>query len=104
LGDQTIIVEIEAILKTLDSFVNMWSGENRQLSKFEWPEDLEFIHMEFESQIELDAYIEHDDYGKDPERPAVCFGFTVHEESWKKYELELFFNDAIVLDYRGIPP
>jgi hypothetical protein len=33
LGDQTILREIEAILKTLDSFVNMWSGENRQLSK-----------------------------------------------------------------------
>jgi hypothetical protein len=60
--------------------------------------------MEFETQKDLDDYISHPEYGKDPDRPAVCFGLTVHENSPSKYELELFFNDAIVLDYRSIPP
>jgi hypothetical protein len=29
LDDLTVLVEIEAILKTVDSFINLWSGENR---------------------------------------------------------------------------
>jgi hypothetical protein len=61
--------------------------------------------MDFETQADLDAYIEHQDYGRVPERPGVCFAFTVHEHVENlKYELELFFNDAVVLDYRSIPP
>jgi hypothetical protein len=36
--------------------------------------------------------------------PGICFGFTVHEDKRKSdYELELFFNDAFVLEYRSLP-
>jgi hypothetical protein len=50
----------------------------------------------------LDEYISADEYGS-PEKPGVCFGLTVHKKAENDYELELFFNDAIVLDYRSIP-
>ena len=64
--------------------------------------------MSFSTQEELDQYIAHPDYGFDAENhPAVCFAFRLKEfDSVKRnnYELELFFNDANVLDYRSIPP
>jgi hypothetical protein len=36
--------------------------------------------------------------------PGICYGFTVHEnQTANDYELELFFNDQLVLEYRSIP-
>ena len=49
----------------------------------------------------MDDYIEDDDYGHN--KDAVCFAFTLHEREENNFELELFFNDAVVLDYRSIP-
>jgi sulfur relay (sulfurtransferase) complex TusBCD TusD component (DsrE family) len=49
----------------------------------------------------LDEYIQDAEYGY--EKDAVCFAFTLHERENNDYELELFFNDAVVLDYRSIP-
>jgi len=52
-----------------------------------------FTLKEFASKDELDAYISSDKIGIDPEIEGVCFGFSVHEKSENKFELELFFND-----------
>lgn len=64
---------------------------------------MQFNGKEFKSKEELDQYIEHPRYGT-KNFPAICFAFTVHKHKFNKYELELFFNDAVVLDYRSIPP
>ena len=65
----------------------------------------QFTPKSFKSKKELDDYIAHPGHGFDEDRPGVCFALTMHQhELNKKYELELFFNDAIVLDYRSIPP
>jgi hypothetical protein len=57
----------------------------------------------FESVEAIEAYIAHDDHGVTEDHPGVCFGVQVHEHAQNKYELELMFNDALVLDYKAIP-
>jgi len=47
----------------------------------------------FASHAELDAYIEHEEYGLDDEREGICFGFNIIEHADNDYELELMFND-----------
>ena len=68
----------------------------------EFPE-VNFKMTEFESKIALDAYLEDPEHGKTPEKPGVCFGFTVHEKKRNNFELELFFNDLFVKEYQSIP-
>ena len=54
----------------------------------------QFTLTEFESDQALFDYFEHPDMGRDPERPAVCYGFKIKEnDKGNKFELELFFND-----------
>lgn len=48
-------------------------------------------------------YISDVDYGVDKSRPAVCFGFSVKENSLSDYEVDLYFNDLWPRDYRAIP-
>jgi hypothetical protein len=50
----------------------------------------------------LDKYLEDPEHGKIPEKPGICFGFTVHEKR-NNFELELFFNDLFVKEYQSIP-
>ena len=68
---------------------------------------LKFKFKEFDTREQLEEYLQHADYGFDKQKPGsregICFGFTVHEHKENDFELELFFNDAIVLDYRSIP-
>lgn len=59
--------------------------------------------QEFEDKKALEDYIAHPDYGHDKERPGICLGIALHENAKNKYELEIFANDAVVLDYRLIP-
>jgi hypothetical protein len=47
----------------------------------------------FNSKEDLDTYIGSEKMGFDPEFDSVCFGFSVHEKSENKFELELIFND-----------
>ena len=73
-----------------------YGGFDKHLGAFEF--------RAFESQEELDAFIEHEDYGRAEDRPGVCFGFSVTEnEAKSKYELELQFNDFWIDDYNSIP-
>jgi hypothetical protein len=96
------IREVEALSKAYDAQVNKYSGEDRQFTKMEFP-NMRFWGKEFADKKELDDYISHPDHGED-HHPAICFAMTMHvHEKNKNYELELFFNDAIVLDYRSIP-
>jgi len=62
--------------------------------KFEW--------MEFDNVEDLDVYMMHKDLGKKT-HPGICYAFKVHEYASNNYELELFFNDGLVRDYRSIP-
>jgi hypothetical protein len=97
------IREIEALTKAYDAQVNKFSGEDRQFTKMSIP-NMKFHSKKFKDKKELDDYIAHPDHGK-ANHPGVCFGLTMHEHKKnEKYELELFFNDAAVLDYRSIPP
>jgi hypothetical protein len=50
-----------------------------------------FTFQAFASKEEMDSYITAEDYGK--VAPAICLGFSIHENSNSDYELELFFND-----------
>jgi len=98
------VLEAEQLLKLAASKIYKWSGQDRSIADFKFP-NMGFQHKEFASKEELDAYIEHPDHGYDEvNRPGVCFALTMHEHAQNDYELELFFNDAIVLDYRSIPP
>jgi hypothetical protein len=93
--------EFEAMFKMYDNQINAWSGKDRGLGDFNLPK-LTFTGKEFESKDELDDYISHPLYGSEG-RPAVCFGIDLKNNKRHNYELELFFNDAAVLDYRSIP-
>jgi hypothetical protein len=55
-------------------------------------QDWTFELKEFASKDVLFEYISSIDFGQ-PERPAVCYGFTIHERAKNDVELELFFND-----------
>jgi hypothetical protein len=58
---------------------------------------------QFESKDELFTYISDKDFGTD-QKPAVCFGFTVHENRKNDIELELIFNDFYaVTEFQSIP-
>jgi hypothetical protein len=52
-----------------------------------------FTIKQYNSTEELFDYIGDVNYGIDPTRPAVCFGFSIKENSLSDYEVELFFND-----------
>ena len=83
--------------------MNLWSGKNRKFSELKFPE-IRFFMQEFSTKDELEKYISHENYGYDPEtHPAICFAFEMKENDKNKYELDLMFNDQIVLDYRSIP-
>ena len=60
-----------------------------------------FYLKRFESIEELDAHIEHPDYGWGT--PGICFGFRVFEHSDNDYEGELIFNDLPPRRYNSIP-
>ena len=63
-----------------------------------------FTLTEFESDQALFDYFEHPDMGRDPERPAVCYGFKIKEnDKGNKFELELFFNDQRHEFFNSIP-
>ena len=54
-----------------------------------------FTIKQFNDTDELFEYIGHDNYGYDAvNRPAICFGFSVTENSLSNYEVEVFFNDV----------
>jgi len=95
-------IEAEALLKAYDSQINLWSGSDRQFSKMNFPK-MSFYLKEFEDKKSLEDYIAHPDYGHSKDKPGVCLGLTLKENAKNKYELEIFANDAIVLDYRSIP-
>ena len=60
----------------------------------------DFTFKEFASKEEIDAYVGQASYGSD-EVPALCFAFQILEDdSKKKYELEVFFNDKWPNKYR----
>ena len=60
--------------------------------------------MEFENKTALEDYISHAEHGRTKERPGICYGFTVDEDAdVNRYELELFFNDLFVNEYKSIP-
>jgi len=52
-----------------------------------------FTFKMFDSKEDLDKYLANEKMGNDPEFESICFGFSVHEESENKFELELIFND-----------
>jgi hypothetical protein len=57
----------------------------------------------FASQADFDSYIKAEGYGFDSDKPGVCFGFEIHENSESDYELELMFNDVDPGFTRAIP-
>jgi len=62
-----------------------------------------FTFKEFESKEELEAYLAAPDYHT-PDKPGMCFGFSVSEsEDKKKYELEVFSNDKWPYNRRFSP-
>jgi hypothetical protein len=63
---------------------------------------MKFSWMEFDTVKELDEYMMHKKLGE-KSHPGICFAFKVHEYAKNDYELELFFNDGLVRDYRSIP-
>ena len=68
--------------------------------------DIPFDFIKFDDKDELDKYIGHKDHGRTAEKPGICFAFTVHEIEEKEnfiYELELFFNDHFVTEYKSQP-
>lgn len=94
-------VQAEALLKARDSQINLLSGSDRLIKKLSFP-SLKFKLKGFKTQDAMDDYIAADTYGSKGS-PGVCFGLTVHNKADNDFELELFFNDAVVLDYRSIP-
>ena len=59
-----------------------------------------FDYWEFESVEELFEYTQREGYGWDPEIPAVCFGFQVHEnEDQRRYEIEWLYRDQWPMMY-----
>ena len=57
---------------------------------------------EFKDKKELDEHIEHKDHGRTADKPGICFAFTIHEHSSINIELELFFNDHFVSEYKSL--
>lgn len=51
----------------------------------------------------MEAAIKDPLHGRRPDKPGICYGFTMHEHSDSSYELELFFNDIFVLEYKSLP-
>jgi len=94
-------VEAEALLKAYDSQINLWSGQDRAFAELSFP-NMTFQTQEFADQEELEAYIADDNYGG-IDTPGICFAFHIKEKGINDYELELMFNDQIVLDYKSIP-
>lgn len=55
---------------------------------FDWLGQFKF--KAFDNQSEFDNYISQKGYGKDINKPGICFGFSITEnEAKNKYELEL---------------
>ena len=52
-----------------------------------------FTFKAFDSQAELDTYLEHEDYGITEEYAGVCFGFSMEQHAENKYELVIQMND-----------
>ena len=59
--------------------------------------------MPFDTQEEMDVYLEHEDYGQKEDKPGICFGFSIIEHAENKYELELQFNDEYPKWNRAMP-
>jgi hypothetical protein len=62
---------------------------------------IDFKLVEFPSIKALNKAISHSEAGRD--EPGICFGFTVHERASNDIELELFFNDLFVKEYKSLP-
>jgi hypothetical protein len=93
---------VEAALAAYDSQINLLSGADRKLKRIGMP-DTKFYTQGFKTKEALDSYISDPKFGS-ADKPAVCFGFEMQQhEAQKNYTLELFFNDAIMLDYRSVP-
>jgi len=54
--------------------------------------------MGFDDYEEMQAYLRHKRYNRDPDRPGMCFGFEIIKKSEKKFEVSLMFNDQSEID------
>lgn len=82
---------------------SFFKGASTQVSDKIQLQDWAYELKQFESKDELFTYISDKDFGTD-QKPAVCFGFTVHENSKNDIELELIFNDFYaVTEFQSIP-
>ena len=80
----------------------MLSGAHRSADQTFFP-NIDFRLVEYDSVEEMEAAIKDPLHGRRKEKPGICFGFTIHEHSDTSYELELFFNDIFVLEYKSLP-
>ena len=82
------------------SLLQRFSGITRKESENLMPK-IDFKLVEFPSIKALNKAISHSEAGRD--EPGICFGFTVHERASNDIELELFFNDLFVKEYKSLP-
>ena len=51
----------------------------------------EFKVRRFESQEELFAYMQQDEYGSAEELPGICFGYEINKNSDSDFETRFYF-------------
>ena len=63
-----------------------------------------FYFKSFKDKDEIDEYVSQPGYGRDEDKPGLCFALGVTQNTvGNKYELELFFNDQWPEVQAGIP-
>jgi len=54
---------------------------------------IDFTYKEFESEKSINDYIKDPNYMQTEDRPGICFGFIIEENSISDFDIKIFQND-----------